>query len=291
LTRDQPIAGSLAVASFAINRLDLGIQSLPGAQLTGTLVVRMWQGIDRTRLVLESQADLGHVTDRQALTFFFAPEADAPGHTYTWEVSTDTPHSGVSLCAKADGTPSATLYGTDWQTAYQGELNVSERLGRLPRAYVVYSVETIPDEKAVIHRVLASSFDLRNAAVVGQPLDLPTAPGMLATPADIVNYDDTQVVLHVTVTRSGLLVLGDQFYTGWRAWVDGRPTAVIAANGVWRGVPLQPGVHTIEFRFQPSSVRLGLVLTLCGLALAAGLWFMGRRRCKASLEPVQIAPN
>jgi Bacterial membrane protein YfhO len=278
LTRNQPITAAFAVANFAINRLDLELRVTPGSQPAGSLVVRMWQGTHRARLMLESQADLAQAVDHQRLTFYFASEADAPGHVYEWEVTTANPRTGVALCAEAPGQPSATLYGVDWQPAYQGELNITERLGRLPRAYVVYSAETISDETAAIHRVLDESFDIRNAALVSQSVGLPTHPDLPASPAEILSYGDADIVLRVTAARTGLLVLGDQAYPGWQAWVDGRPAPVLTANVVWRGVLLQPGQHQVEFKFDPLSLKLGLALTAFGLLLAAGLWVIGSRR-------------
>ncbi len=278
LTSDRPLTGTLVVASTAINRLDLGLRVAPGSQPSGALVGRMWQGPGRARLVLEGQADLAPVVDHQTLTFYFAPEKDAPGQSYEWEVSTAARQTGVALCAEANGQPSASLYGVDWQTAYQGELTITERLGRLPRAYVVYSAETVADESAAIRRVLDEYFDIRNTALVSQPLGLPAHPDLPASPADISSYSDTDIVLDVTAARTGLLVLGDQSYPGWQAWVDGRPAVVLTANVVWRGVLLQPGEHQVEFKFASLSLQLGLALTALGLVLAAGLCVVANRQ-------------
>ena len=66
----------------------------------------------------------------------------------------------------------------------------------------------------------------------------------------------------------GLLVAGDPWFTGWGAWVDGRPTRIQQYAGVIRAVPIAAGTHRIEFRYQPGSVYWGAALTLLGLALA-----------------------
>ena len=282
LTANQPITGTVAVRSIALNRLDLTLRTRPGSTPAGTLVVHMWQGSNRDRLVLEGQADLSRAVDHQTLTFYFAPEKDAPGHVYAWEVTTASRQTAVAVCAATDGQPSAGLFGEDWQVAYDGELTISERLGRLPRAFVVYSAETIADEKSAIHRVLDESFDIRNVAVLSQPATIPSSSDLSASPADILSYSDTEVVLRATAVRAGLLVLGDQAYPGWQAWVDGQPADVLTANVVWRGVLLQPGEHQVEFKFAPRSLQIGLALAAAGIVLAASLWAFGRWKSNAS---------
>ncbi|MDH7568022.1 MAG: YfhO family protein [Armatimonadota bacterium] len=80
----------------------------------------------------------------------------------------------------------------------------------------------------------------------------------------------TRVVVTLQTPRRGYLVLLDTLCGGWRAWVDGEPTAIRTARWVFRAVPLPPGRHRVEFRYQPASVRTGLFLGLLAIACAAG---------------------
>jgi uncharacterized membrane protein YfhO len=80
-----------------------------------------------------------------------------------------------------------------------------------------------------------------------------------------------------------VLVLGDAYYPGWRAFVGSQETEVFPANYAFRGITLPPGDHRVEFRYQPDSFGMGLLSTaagavLVGLLLAAGL---GRPRGRA----------
>jgi len=274
ITRGHPISGTFRVRDVAINRLDLRFRVYRPGQADGTLIIRMWRGAGRERLVLDSRQDAGELADRQNLTLYFAPEREAPGRAYVWEVSApEADHTGVGLCALADGRPAIAVYGADWAQVYQGEVYVFERLAPLPRAYVVYAAEYIPDDTQALSRLLDASFDLRNTAVVPVPLDLPAQADIPATPAEIIAYQDTRVVIEASAAQRGLLILGDQFHPGWKAYLDGQPTAVLRVNHVVRGVVLPPGEHQVVFRFAPASLRTGGLLSLGGLvgliALAA----------------------
>lgn len=78
-----------------------------------------------------------------------------------------------------------------------------------------------------------------------------------------------RTVVQAELACPGLVVMGDPYYPGWRAYLDGRRVPIQEVDGV-RAVQATAGTHKIEFRYHPSSVYLGLALTLFGLTLA--LW-------------------
>jgi uncharacterized membrane protein YfhO len=69
----------------------------------------------------------------------------------------------------------------------------------------------------------------------------------------------------------GWLVLTDSYYPGWRAWIDGKPAPIDRFSDALRSVDVPAGQHTIEMRYQPSTFRVGLFISLLALALLAGL--------------------
>ena len=75
-------------------------------------------------------------------------------------------------------------------------------------------------------------------------------------------------VVEAELACPGLVVAGDAYYSGWRAWVDGERRPVQELDAV-RAVRAGAGRHVIEFRYRPASVYLGLGLTLLGFGVAA----------------------
>lgn len=74
----------------------------------------------------------------------------------------------------------------------------------------------------------------------------------------------------------GFVVFSEIYYPeGWEVSIDGKPASFIRANYVLRGMELSEGKHTIEFRFNPSSFRVGenismmASLAVLGMLLAA----------------------
>lgn len=82
--------------------------------------------------------------------------------------------------------------------------------------------------------------------------------------------ESERVTLSITMPAPGRLELADQYWPGWHAIVDGRRARIVRSNHIFRSVPLPPGRHTVEFRYEPASTRVGVYLLCVGaLAVAA----------------------
>jgi hypothetical protein len=79
--------------------------------------------------------------------------------------------------------------------------------------------------------------------------------------------DNTPNYFRISAAGPGLLSLSEINYPGWKAWVDGKPVAVIETAGLLRGVGLDSGEHEVEFRYFPLSLVLGLVLIVLSIPL------------------------
>ncbi|HUT23852.1 MAG TPA: YfhO family protein [Sumerlaeia bacterium] len=89
-------------------------------------------------------------------------------------------------------------------------------------------------------------------------------------------------------TGGGWLVLGEPFARGWRCRVDGRPTEIRVADTLFRAVPVRDGDRTVEMRYWPPGLTLGLATAgltfLAMLALVFAERKTGRQRLEAAVE-------
>ena len=80
------------------------------------------------------------------------------------------------------------------------------------------------------------------------------------------------VTIRASSPQAGWLILSDTFYPGWQVTVDGVLAEIQIANEAFRAVKYPAGTHTIEFRYEPRSVSIGLIVSLGSLVvIAAGL--------------------
>ena len=136
---------------------------------------------------------------------------------------------------------------------------------------VVYRVARQPSSPSLVQVFHSrSGLNVYRDPAIAPPLWM-ERPALPACPPDQLSLtlrtpEYTRV--HAGASCAGLLVVGDPWFTGWRAWVDGRRTPIRQYQGVIRAVPLPAGDHLVEFRYQPGSVMWGTVLSLMGIAVA-----------------------
>ncbi len=175
--------------------------------------------------------------------------------------------------------------------ARMGGVNVYERRSALPRAYTVERVQVAPDQKSAIEVVRSPGFVPMQMAVVSGAVE--SLPGALlensraakienrialVRRSPIVNASSQEMVVDASCHKPCLAVLTDLDYPGWRAEVDGEATPIVRVNGMFRGVPLEPGEHRVVYRFEPDSLRWGLWIALFS-SIVAALVALAKRRC------------
>lgn len=146
-----------------------------------------------------------------------------------------------------------------------------------PRAFVVHRFELATDHNDALDRLLTLTLDPYATAVLESPVDcaweLPPSDTLPET-ATILGYEHERVTLEVEAAANGMLILGDLYYPGWRAEVDGQPVLVHRADYALRGVCVSSGQHQVVFTFDPPIVRQGITVSQIGLGaiLLTALW-------------------
>jgi hypothetical protein len=161
------------------------------------------------------------------------------------------------------------------------EVKVYENKQALARARFVPTVDVVPDPNELLHRLAYGTDDLSQVALLEEPppsgfRGVPGVPG--DGTADIVVDEPERVVVHVRAPARGFLHLADQWFIGWRATVNGVPVPILRANYLFRAVEVPAGESTVEFRYEPLSVRIGAAITTTALIAVAVAALVARRR-------------
>jgi hypothetical protein len=170
---------------------------------------------------------------------------------------------------------------------------VLENRSVLPKAWLVSAAGVLGDPRQALRVLQSPGFNPWRVAVVETPPPIPLADPNAPPPAEpgsvkIVRYEGERVDVEAAPTRNTLLVLGEKYYRGWRAAVDGKPVRIHPVNHVLRGVYLTPGKHRVEFVFDPLPFKVGKWLTLAsfvffGVMLGRDVWI---RRVKSEKRNV-----
>jgi hypothetical protein len=155
-----------------------------------------------------------------------------------------------------------------------GGVTVYENPSALARARWVHRLFRVPDPGTLLMRLANGPDDLRTGALV-EALPASGFFGDLGPDDEgkvtFVSDDFEHVVLQVVAPRRGFVVLADQDVPGWHATVNGEPAEIIRANYTFRAVEVPAGESRVDFRYAPTSVRIGgwvSAVTLVGLLIA-----------------------
>ncbi len=110
------------------------------------------------------------------------------------------------------------------------------------------------------------TIDLRKVAVADKkyaPVLEKLQTGFKPSPADsastitLTDYDSDFVTYAIDAKKAELAIFSEVYYPkGWQISIDGQPAEMIRANYTLRALPVPAGKHTIEFRFDPQSIKV-----------------------------------
>jgi hypothetical protein len=157
-------------------------------------------------------------------------------------------------------------------TSPDGKEVVIENRDVLPKAWVVPAVVPAKDQQESLAMILSPQFNPRTMAVVEgqQPIPIAMAGNQPVLPAGTVavsHYAGEKIDLSATCTQNSVLVMGEKFYQGWHAEIDGKPATIYPVDHILRGVYLTPGDHRVEFVFDPLPFKIAKWVTLASLAV------------------------
>lgn len=141
---------------------------------------------------------------------------------------------------------------------------VLENERALPRSYMTKKVVKA-SEIDTLSLMIDESFDIRNIAITDSFEMSHDDDSELIYKTDYKPLSNSEVVVNTSADQDAFLVVLDSFYPGWNVFVDGKQSTIYRTNYNFRGVFLEKGDHSVEFKYQPQSLKNGLFLS--GLSL------------------------
>ncbi|MEJ7839529.1 MAG: YfhO family protein [Thermomicrobiales bacterium] len=158
--------------------------------------------------------------------------------------------------------------------AYEDDLIVVyENPDAFPRAWIVHNVQPSMDG-AELELLNSDQVDGRYTAFVDgdlPPVSLP-ANGPNSDVVTFNRHDPEFISVESNTGGDGLLVFSEVYDKGWNAYVNGEKVDLLRTNHALRGVPVPAGEHTVELKYEPIELRIGLWSTgIASLAMLA-IW-------------------
>jgi hypothetical protein len=158
-------------------------------------------------------------------------------------------------------------------------LQILENRAASPRAWIVHSAYQMPRDQAL--EMLASGAVNPREVVLLEETPPPLGSLPDASSAQIVTYDADRIILLTSTAAPGLLLVSEIYYPARRAYVDDVSVHVYVAAGALRAIALPAGEHRVELRYEPTSIAIGLALSLTTVMLLLLMiaWRGPRRVC------------
>ena len=166
-----------------------------------------------------------------------------------------------------------------------GETRIYENRRWLPRAFVLFHAQVLPDQTAVLETL--PQVDPGQTALLAEPLPYLLGKPLPPIPAEVTSRSANGMEARVQISQPGLLIVSRTWMPGWRAWVDGQPARVYRVDYALQGVFLTPGEHDVRFLYQPAGWQWGWPISLAALAVATILlsrWLLIRWRRRDTVK-------
>lgn len=140
-----------------------------------------------------------------------------------------------------------------------GAWSVIKNNNAAPRVFLADTYRVV-DDANFEKTFFSETFDPR------QEILLEEDPGITLDPrkgtADIVMYVPSEVAIKTQSTGKNLLMLSDEFYPGWAAFIDGKQTKILKADYAFRSVVVPAGSHIVKFQYIPQSFSFGIGISI-----------------------------
>ncbi|HEX7573959.1 MAG TPA: YfhO family protein, partial [Bacteroidota bacterium] len=169
------------------------------------------------------------------------------------------------------------LLNVKYRTSFDrqtGTLSLASNPTYMPRAYFLYDVRVARTEEELAAAFRDSTWNHRTTAILEQDSPLHTVPpaGGPHGNARVTAYEDNRLEIEAASPTEGIMVLGEVYYPGWKAYVDGSETEILRTDYNLRGIAFPAGTHHVEFRFTPPPFVTGAWITAAALVVClAGL--------------------
>jgi hypothetical protein len=159
--------------------------------------------------------------------------------------------------------------GERWAEVYHGtDMTIYRNQQVLPLAFTIGDVLVCASPEAQLAALTAPSFDPARQAIVAQALPMPI-DSLAHGSAQVVHRTLNTLTMDVQVQsaehKATLLVIRQNIYPGWTAYVDGVETPIITTDYSMQGVVLTGGHHTVQLRYWPSYFGVASVVACLAL--------------------------
>lgn len=162
---------------------------------------------------------------------------------------------------------------------------------KIPKIKIFKNAINASDEREaekLIHSIdVSETVIFENAETIDSLMENQKVVHSYEPVVELLSFSNNKIKIKVNNPyQNGFLFYSDNYYQGWKVYIDGIKNSVYRANITFKGVIIPLGEHVVEFKFLPISFIIGFaisVITLLGMSI---LFF----NCMTTKQKVPISP-
>lgn len=132
------------------------------------------------------------------------------------------------------------------------------------RVRLVNNYTVLNNDREILDLLFKKNFNPDKEAVFEEKTEYKNNEGNLGA-VKIIEDTYTKVYIEVNSKGRSLLILSDNYYPGWKAFINNRETKIYRANYGFKGIIVPDGKNKVTFVYDPWFFRLGLSVSLFSL--------------------------
>ena len=143
-----------------------------------------------------------------------------------------------------------------------GQGHVLLNQNAFPRVFLVDTCRVFEDVEAIYPEVLRGTDDLRRLVYLEEEPGIKLATnGVGSDSAWMIHYENDSILVGLDCRQNQILVMTDNFYDAWHAFVDGEPARLLRAYGSFRAVPVVAGAKQVLFKYRSQRYVTGRLVS------------------------------
>jgi hypothetical protein len=136
----------------------------------------------------------------------------------------------------------------------------------LPRAFFVNSLIYAQNNNDFIEK--SKNIDFSKTAIIGKENNLiKDKKENNNTTIDWTTNKPNEIALNLMTEKPAFLVLLNNYYKGWRVFLDEKETQIIKTNYTFQGVFIPEGKHSLVFKYEPFSFKVGKLFSIIFISI------------------------
>ena len=141
---------------------------------------------------------------------------------------------------------------------------IYKNLGSLPRVKLFGNIEIEKNPQKAISMLYDPKFDYKNTLVLASDTEFGVKPDF-SSDAHIIFYSPNEITIKTKSQKPQYLFISDNYANGWIAHINDKYSPIAVADYTFKAVFVPAGENTVKLSYSPSSVWIGLWVSVISL--------------------------